>query len=276
MNIQKIHPFVRYAHYIPLEKNSKYTPTVPYDHRFFYMLDGSAAIMTDKKRYAMNKNDVLIVPSGNRYHLLPPEKSAVYIALNFDYTGSNSGHQKPIPPVDAESFDSRLVLESADTLPISGITHISEMKDFSPRLVRIEREYSQKLLHSDTVVSNILSELLLECDRAIQGEKYKSGNEITHLVVGYINENLEKPLSNKVIGAALKLHPNYISRLIKASTGLPLHRYLMQARICRSIELLSENKLTVSEIAERCGFCDIYHYSKSFKKIVGIPPSEYL
>ena len=51
--------------------------------------DGAAAIQTDQERYLLDAGDVLIIPSGNRYQLLPPESKAVYIALNFDYTQSN-------------------------------------------------------------------------------------------------------------------------------------------------------------------------------------------
>ena len=279
MNTSEIHPYIRYAHYIPMKNNTEYKCTIPYDHRFFYMYDGTAAIQTDKKRYVLEKGDVLIIPSGNRYQLLPPKDTAVYIALNFDYTQSNTKLQKPIPPVDANTFNSHLILEKPEKLNIpilNEITYISKMEKFSSRLSRIEQEYSQKLLYFEEVISNVLAEILWECARAQHGQKYNGSKEIASIVIGYINENLGKQISNKTIGEALKLHPNYISKLIKISTGLPLHQYLLRTRVYHSIELLNEKKHTVSEIAELCGFCDIYHYSKSFKKIIGIPPSEYL
>lgn len=279
MNISEIHPFIRYAHYIPIGSDADYKCTIPYDHRLFYMYNGSADIETEKALYSLAKGDVLIIPSGNKYRLLPPENNAVYLALNFDYTQTNSKHQTPIPPVEADTFNSQLILEKSGDFNIRGfneITYIRGMKKISSSLTHIEREYSQKLLYFEDITSNILAELLLECARAQLGQKYQGGREIASIVIGYINENISKPLSNKAIGEALMLHPNYISRLIKITTGLPLHQYLLRARIDRSIELLSEKKLTISEIAEQCGFCDIYHYSKTFKKIIGISPSEYV
>ncbi len=279
MNISEIHPFIRYAHYIPIGRGSEYKCTIPYDHRFFYMYDGSAAIQTDNRRYMLDKGDVLIVPSGNKYQLLPPEHKAVYIALNFDYTQSNIKHQTPIAPVEADTFDSNFILEKLEELKIpifNEVTYISGMEKLSSSLSRIEREYSQKLLYFEDIIANIMAELLLECVRAQHGQKYTGSNEIASVVIGFINENLSIPLSNKKIGEELKLHPNYISKLIKISTGLPLHQYLLRTRVYRSIELLTQKNHTISEIAELCGFCDIYHYSKSFKKIIGIPPSEYL
>lgn len=278
MNISEIHPFIRYAHYIPIGEDADYKPTIPYDHRFFYMYDGTAVIQADKERYILNKGDVLIVPSGNKYQFLPPENKAVYIALNFDYTQSNIKLKNPIPPVEEDIFNSKLILEKSDNADISvfnQVTYISGMKNFSSRLTRIEREYSQKLLYFEDVISNIFADVLIECVRDFYSQEYKGSKEIASVVIGYINENISKPLSNKKISEALRLHPNYISKVIKISTGLPLHQYLLRTRIYHSIELLTEKKLTLSEIAEQCGFCDIYHYSKSFKKIIGIPPSKY-
>ena len=276
MEIEKVHPFIRYAHYIPIDKYSSYGTMIPCDHRFFYLYDGTADIETDEGCQALNKGDVLIIPSGSRYRILTPQDKAVYIAINFDYTQSNINLQTPIPPVEVSRFNSKLILEkSADISVFNRVTYISGMKNFSSRLTRIEREYSQKLLYFEDVISNIFADLLIECVRAIRRQEYKGSKEVASIVIGYINENISRPLSNKEIGEALMLHPNYISKLVKITTGLPLHQYLLRTRVYHSIELLTEKKLTISEIAEQCGFCDIYHYSKSFKKIIGIPPSKY-
>lgn len=279
MNMSEMHPFIRYAHYIPIGSDADYKCTIPYDHRIFYMYDGSADIETDKGVYTLAKGDVLIILSGNKYRLLPPENKAVYLALNFDCTQSHSKYQNPIPPVAADTFNSKLIFEKPGdfNIPVfNEVTYICGMKTISSRLTHIEREYSQKLLYFEDITSNILAEVLLECARVQVGEKYKGSREIASIVIGYINENISKPLSNKTIGEALMLHPNYISKLIKITTGLPLHQYLLRARVDRSIELLAEKKLTISEIAVQCGFCDIYHYSKTFKRIIGISPSKYL
>lgn len=280
MDISKAHPFVRYAHYIPITPNSSYILSIPYDHRIFYMYDGSARIQTDDKIYDLNKYDMLIIPAGSRYRLLPTDRhNAVYIALNFDITQTNINQKAPIPPTAADKFNLGLMSENPQNLVSSlldKITYIPGAKDFSSRLNRIEREYAQKLLYYEDVISNILAEILLECLRINENQNFKGNKDITKTVIGYINENYSRPISNQSIGNALKLHPNYISKLVKAATGFPLHQYIIKVRISHSMELLSEKKYAVSEIAELCGFCDIYHFSRIFKKIVGVSPSKYL
>ena len=43
----------------------------------------------------------------------------------------------------------------------------------------------------------------------------------------------------------------------------------------RAQELLTQGDLPIGEIAEKCGFENVYYFSAAFKKRVGLPPSEY-
>lgn len=70
--------------------------------------------------------------------------------------------------------------------------------------------------------------------------------------------------------------PNYISNMIKSCTGLPLHKYLLHARLENAVKLLEAQNLTVSEIAKMCGFGDLSCFSKYFKKETGISPMQYI
>ena len=51
--------------------------------------------------------------------------------------------------------------------------------------------------------------------------------------------------------------------------------FLIGARMELAAKLLKETLLTISEIAERCGYEDIYYFSKSFKKHHSISPGRY-
>ena len=46
--------------------------------------------------------------------------------------------------------------------------------------------------------------------------------------------------------------------------------YLINVRIKRASELLSRSVLSVSEVAEKCGFKDTEHFCRTFKKRMGI------
>ena len=146
----------------------------------------------------------------------------------------------------------------------------------SARLIKLEQEFSHKLLYFENIISKLFAEILYECARSIHNEIHNSNREISKIVIEYINENFDKPLSNKYIGQEFNLHPNYVSGLVKAATGMPMHQYIIIKRVSNSVDMLNTKRYTINEIAKRCGFCDIYHYSKTFKRIMGVSPSMFL
>ena len=276
MNFTEINPFVRYVHYIPVNTNSKYLTTIPYDNRIFYVHKGTGKIKTQHEIHTMEQGDILIIPSGKKYQILP--QNCIYVAINFDYTQKNLETKSPIPPAEASVYNPKFNLDTpnfSDIREFNDIICIKNMNDFSGILIRLEQEYSDKLLYSENICSKILSDILFQCARNINEKKYNSNKEITRIILGYINENYNTPLSNQSIGKMFNMHPNYINRLIKISTGMALHQYIIKTRVTKSIELINQKKFSISEIAEMCGFCDIYHYSKIFKKIMGVSPSDY-
>lgn len=64
-------------------------------------------------------------------------------------------------------------------------------------------------------------------------------------------------------------------RVFREQTGKTPLRYLLDCRLEQAARLLAEKELTLSRIAQSCGFCDEFHLSRSFKKQYGISPREY-
>ena len=57
--------------------------------------------------------------------------------------------------------------------------------------------------------------------------------------------------------------------------GITPKKYIISLKINKSCELLSGNKLSMSEIAEKCGFGESYYFSRRFKEYMGMSPKEY-
>ncbi|MBQ3080157.1 MAG: helix-turn-helix transcriptional regulator [Clostridia bacterium] len=67
----------------------------------------------------------------------------------------------------------------------------------------------------------------------------------------------------------------YFRRLFTEIYGLSPKKYIIMMRINRAKELLDPGMLSISEIAERVGFGDVYSFCKAFRKEVGSTPTEY-
>ena len=95
-------------------------------------------------------------------------------------------------------------------------------------------------------------------------------------IVSHIEKNYAKNLPLKEIAQAVELSPNYICELFKREMGINLSAYIMRYRISRAKELLVSTNLKSYEIAERTGFSDESYFSRSFKKVTGQSPYEFL
>lgn len=279
MEFLKIQPFVRYVHYLPINKHSAYGTSIPYDNRLFFLLQGRIVIESDNCAYEMDEGDVIIIPAGTKYHIMAQNQKASILGVNFDYTQNHLNKSTPIPPTDAKTYNPDMQLETinfSDAPMLNRIMHIKGLSFLYVKFVKLEQEYSQKLIYFNSITSHLFSEILIECVRTVNAKKLTAGKDIISNITAYINENYKSDLTNSEISKVFNLHPNYINKLVKIFTGMSLHKYLIHIRISHSVEMLESKALTIGEIAENCGFCDIYHYSKTFKKIMEVSPSKYI
>lgn len=91
----------------------------------------------------------------------------------------------------------------------------------------------------------------------------------------YIQKNYKKNIRLTDIAQAENLNPSYLSRIFKETTGKTFSDYLTFYRMEIAKELLRDISVNISEVALAVGYCDSKHFSKSFKKVVGITPKEY-
>jgi AraC-like DNA-binding protein len=76
------------------------------------------------------------------------------------------------------------------------------------------------------------------------------------------------------LSAEAGMSPFYFARVFSELAGEPPHRYLVRIRLRRAAELLRMGAL-VTEAALKSGFPDINHFSKTFHRRYGVPPSSY-
>ncbi len=93
--------------------------------------------------------------------------------------------------------------------------------------------------------------------------------------VRYINIHYASPISAEDVAAASHVSPAYLSKLFKEELEIGFNEYLTQVRLEAAQKLLSETNLSVKEIAGNVGYPDEKYFSKLFRKVTGIKPTEY-
>lgn len=97
---------------------------------------------------------------------------------------------------------------------------------------------------------------------------------VVEQILSYLEENYTSKISLDQIAGNMYLSPFYISKIFKSETGDTPIRYLINIRLEKAMELLSQGEGTIQEVAAAVGYDDAYHFSKLFKKRYGISPSQ--
>ena len=91
----------------------------------------------------------------------------------------------------------------------------------------------------------------------------------------YLEQNLSDPvLSNTRLAEQMGISEVYLRKLFVAYYKTTPKQYIISLRMENALKLLKEN-IPVSIVAENCGFCDVYYFSRLFKKHTGMTPTEY-
>ena len=91
-------------------------------------------------------------------------------------------------------------------------------------------------------------------------------------VIAYAREHLAESLRIVQIADALGVSVRTIETKAARHFGHPLREEIRRLRLSEGIALLTNSRLSASEIAERCGFCNASHFSRTVKAAFGYPP----
>lgn len=102
-----------------------------------------------------------------------------------------------------------------------------------------------------------------------------SGPEIVQYVLNIIEHSYNEDLSLSFLADKAGFNASYLSRLFKLETGVGFVQYLREVRMKHACQLLKETRLTNKEVANQVGFWDEKHFRRTFKKDLGVTPSEF-
>ena len=90
-------------------------------------------------------------------------------------------------------------------------------------------------------------------------------------IAGHYGEQISLEETALFVG----ISPAHLSRLFSEKTGTAFSHQLSQYRIARACREIREGKLSIKEIARLCGYPDANYFSRAFKKVMGLTPSEW-
>ena len=94
-------------------------------------------------------------------------------------------------------------------------------------------------------------------------------------VLERIDSALSTDLDLKTLAAETSYSRNHFIRMFRASTGYTPYQYVLRRRVERAQAMLGDRSKQLLEIAMACGFSSHAHFSRMFRQVLGVSPSEY-
>lgn len=110
---------------------------------------------------------------------------------------------------------------------------------------------------------------------AIRKDKEAKTESLIDRAKLYIEENYSKGISMELVAEVMNLSPFYFSKIFKKMEGITFIDFLTLLRINKSKELLLDQNLSLKEICFLVGYNDPNYFSRVFKKVTELSPSEY-
>lgn len=112
--------------------------------------------------------------------------------------------------------------------------------------------------------------------KALEEQAKRPNNALVENVKNYIDCNLNQRLTLQNTAVVFSISSNYLSQLFKKHTEIGFNEYIAQRKIEEAKKLLKQGDLKIYEIADRLGFENAFYFSRVFKKVAGVSPSEFL
>lgn len=139
------------------------------------------------------------------------------------------------------------------------------------------KEYLPTVMNTDNMTT-MREWFISKINEACQNVLYKASERSVGLIETakeYILNNYSRDVSLDDVSRQLNISPYYFSKIFKEETGEGFVEYLTGIRIEKAKELLMTKEYTMKEICSMVGYADPNYFSRSFKKNVGVTPTEF-
>lgn len=94
-------------------------------------------------------------------------------------------------------------------------------------------------------------------------------------ITAYIHEHAAQVQSVSQLAERFGYSRSHFCRLFTREVGVNPQSYIINARVALAAELLMQSWLSITEIAAQTGYPSLYRFSRQFKQVMGLNPSQY-
>ena len=230
-------------------------------HQWIYCMHGGMTVSINGSFFELHPEESIVIPPKANRETWCRQKAPGYLVCIFDAVR-----------LDMTSMEGRVL-----KLP-------SEMRDDVQALVgelRQPRGDDSPFLTSALTVRLLIGHLRAIATGIPQpASSLSSLNSIRHQELVdqaeiFMQKNLHRQLLRQEIATAVGVSEPHLARLFRAATNKTVLQRLTDMRIVQAKSLLLESTLSVTQIAGEVGLSSFSHFTRIFKRAVGVAPSDY-
>ena len=221
---------------------------------FIFITDGDGTFADASGEFEIKRGSVLLLEENSKYVFKGGNKGITYITTGFALHPTGGFSALTLPTLIDTGKHPYILKQAEDMLKL--------WENRSPFYIMESRLLSER----------ILLDLINICQNATSG--FEFGGRLSPSLI-YIHQNYDKNISNEQLAALCDLSTTHFRRLFKEQMGISPMHYRENIRLHWAIKMLESQMFTISEVAGKLGYSDIYHFSKVIKRHTGNPPSYY-
>lgn len=239
-------------------------------HELYYIAEGRCSVFIGQRTYRLQTGDFALIPAGTLHK------------TDFTSHGQNTKYVISFSVNTARQIDTFLQTDIAGTGFRPGKIKAPVQRQEAVLLLanRMLYEFENQPPLGKSLCLTLLAELLISLQRYRSGEEESDGNEDPvrgrmRDVAAYLCEHAREQITLTEVAAHFAVSPSHLSRIFHQETGFGVREYLIHYRIRMACDLLLNSGLSVTQIADQCGFSDSNYFGDAFKKATGLSPREY-
>ncbi|PJI07581.1 MULTISPECIES: AraC family transcriptional regulator [Clostridium] len=268
MSISNLFFYIHYCGRRQPNEEWKYKPKITRTlehHELILITGGNGNIIIQNRKYKAREGVIFYIPADTLQSIESDFKNHLYfISIHFSFVNVLFSNNK---------WD---IKNRTKILPLSSMQEVKDCYEINYLFRRLTDSWNEKLPSYEFVTKVLLEQLIFQI---YQNEKKENHNYSVTLkvenIIKYMRENMKNKLTLTELADRVKLSPAYLSRAFKSSTGYTVIGLFNKIKIDKAKELMIEGNKKVKDIAHEVGFNDEFYFSRIFKKVEGISPSEF-
>lgn len=246
---------------------------------FLYVDKGQAEVMADTEGYKLEEGDI-IFHKPNEFHSvwangkIAPNLIVMSFLCNSPAMAFFEHKILRIETNEEKNILARIIEERLNTFDTTLYQPISRnrIKDNqlvgSQQLIRLYLElFLITLIRNNTYIQNK--------DRISLVTRQRVEDDLLNRIIAYMKDNIDQNFMLDDFCYQFAISRTQLKTIFKEKLDTSVMHYFRHLKMERAKDLIREEKYNFSEIAEILGFSSVNYFSQSFKRIVGMNPSQY-